>query len=131
MRKRAILLVTGVLLALTGCYSTINGTSQISTRSEKLNFTHATEIKETELVIEPGMEFHTLSIRKINLSSGAIKFTLIGPDESVVWEQAFADSTDFQRDLTLDAIQGKWLLRIELTNATGSYDLVWRGANTP
>ena len=125
------ILLAGMLLALTGCSSILNGTSQVSTRSEKSNFDAATEVKVTELVIEPGMAVHTLSIRKIKLTSGTLKITLIGPDESVVWEQTFADSADFRRDLTLDLLLGKWILRIELTEATGSFDLVWRAGNTP
>ena len=133
MKKGGViaLLLAGALLALTGCSSTLNGTSQVSTRSEKSTFDAATEIKETEIIIEPGMVFHTLLIRKIRLTAGTLKITLIGPDGSVVWEQTFSDSADFKRDLTLDALQGKWILRIELTDATGSYDLVWRAANTP
>lgn len=123
--------VAGALLALTGCSSILNGTSQVSTRSEKSTFDAATEIKETEINIEPGMVFHTLLIRKIRLTAGTFKITLIGPDESVVWEESFADSADFDSDLTFDSLPGKWILRIELTDATGSYDLVWRAGNTP
>src|SRR4030042_6099754 len=121
MKKGGViaLLLAGALLALTGCSSTLNGTSQVSTRSEKSTFDAATEIKETERIIEPGMVFHTLLIRKIRLTAGTLKITLIGPDGSVVWEQAFTDSADFKRDLTLDALQGKWILRIELTDETG------------
>ncbi|GEM_PF-3120052 len=133
MNKHVIitLFFAGALVALTGCSSTLNGTSQVSTRSEKSTFDAATEIKETEIIIEPGMVFHTLLIRKIRLTAGTLKITLLGPDESIVWEQTFADSADFKRDLTLEALPGKWLLRVELTEATGSYDLVWRAGNTP
>ncbi|MBN2083898.1 MAG: hypothetical protein JW748_01650 [Anaerolineales bacterium] len=133
MKRRGFFafLLAGTLLVLSACSTSVNGTRRVSTRSEGLTFTNSSDTYENELTIEPGMVFHTLSIKRIKLTSGGLTLTLIGPDGSVVWEQSFADSADFRRDLSLDALLGKWILRIELTGATGSYDLVWRAGNTP
>jgi hypothetical protein len=126
-----VLLFAGTLLLLSGCSAITAGTSQTSTKSEKSTFTAKTEVKETELVLKPGMVFHTLSIRRMKLTAGKITLTLTGPDGKVVWEQSFLDTADFRRDLTFDSLPGKWILRIELSEASGSYDLVWRAGNTP
>jgi hypothetical protein len=126
-----IFLAAGFLLGLPGCSSSVNGTSQISTRSEKSTFTAKTMTQETELIIEPSMAFHTLSIRRIKLTAGQLTLTLVGPDESVAWEQTYVAPADVRRDLTPDSLTGKWILRIEVSEASGSYDLVWRAGNTP
>jgi hypothetical protein len=77
------------------------------------------------------MAFHTLSIRRIKLTAGQLTLTLVGPDESVAWEQTYVAPADVRRDLTPDSLTGKWILRIEVSEASGSYDLVWRAGNTP
>jgi hypothetical protein len=125
------LLFAETLLLLAGCSAFTGGTSQISTKTEKSTFTVKTEVEETELVLEPGMVYHTLSIRRIKLTSAKLTLTLTCPDGKVVGEQSFRDAVDFRRDLTFDSLPGQWILRIELSEAAGSYDLVWRAGNTP
>jgi hypothetical protein len=133
MRKRILvaIMLAGGLFLLAGCSASVGGIRQVSERSEKSNFADDTKVYETELVIEPSMAFHTLSIRSLRLDAGGLKLTLTGPADSVVWEQAFTAPETFQREMKLDLLAGKWILRIETIGATGGYDIFWRAASVP
>ena len=132
--KRSLFVVislVGALLLLPGCSSYINGTQQKTTRSFKSNFTADAKTSETELVVEPLMVLHTLSIRSLRLSTGNLTLSLLAPDGTIVWERTFTAPTNFHRDLTLDSIKGLWILKVEQTDATGNYDITWKAANVP
>jgi len=67
----------------------------------------------------------TLSLT-LRTSEGAFDYTLIDPHGAVVWQGRVSAGQSLNETRPLKPVLGRWVLTLEMENATGSYDIAWK-----
>lgn len=126
--SRLLILATVVFL-LTACSASIDWArshGQAQNRSSA-HFTNETETRSHTLTIREAMRTMDLEL-DITLNEGAIVCRLFDPDNALKWEKEIEVP---KRHLTIKdsftPMVGEWTLEVMLLDASGEYDLVWRG----
>jgi hypothetical protein len=126
--SRLLMLATVVFL-LTACSASIDWArshGQALNRSSA-HFTNETETRSHTLTIRETMRTMDLELN-ITLDEGVIVYRLFDPDGVLKWEN---EAEVLERRLTIKEsftpVVGEWTLEARLTDASGEYELVWRG----
>jgi hypothetical protein len=117
-----LLVLIASLLFPAGCASTgHHGQSTTSSRSIR------NEAGMRRLPYElPKSAAHLSLSLTLRASEGSLVYTLVDPDGTVVWQGRVNASQSLNESRPLKPVPGKWLLTLEMENATGSYDIAWK-----
>lgn len=67
----------------------------------------------------------TLSLT-LRASEGAFVYTLSDPHGTTMWQGRVSAGQSLNEARPFKPVPGKWVLTLEMENATGSYDVAWK-----
>jgi hypothetical protein len=67
----------------------------------------------------------------LRIDEGSVVYTLIDPNGEVRWQGETTSGVQFNQAHGFGGISGEWIFQIELTDATGEYDIYWFGNYNP
>jgi hypothetical protein len=119
-------LVIGLVL-LQACSSAGN-ISKTSSSSRHV-FSPESGVHEVKIKVKSNMVVNTLQITEVRVNDGQVVLRLYSPAGELQWEEILTAPTTYQQTYNLDATPGSWKLEIELKNASGMYDVLWRASD--
>jgi hypothetical protein len=117
------------LLALLGSQLACNFSRSLSfisnSNSSRSEWQMENRTAQVELSYDVKEIMKTVSLDiDIDLQQGAMTWRLIQPDGKTAWEGGAIEQ--ISKELRqFDAVQGEWVLQVELTEATGKYRIYW------
>jgi hypothetical protein len=132
MKRHAGLGLLLVFLALVqvGCAQSVShsGTNSESESRSRSDFTAETGSRTITLDVRPAMTSVDLDVQ-VTLSSGSATLRLTDPNGDVRWEEEIVAPASYSKSTGFEAVAGEWALEVSLENATGGYDIQWRGSD--
>jgi hypothetical protein len=116
-----------MLVMVQGC-TKLSGNFSQSTSGSKNNFTAESKLHLVEIEIKSNMIINTLQIQNLRLKDGEIVLRLISPDGKMKWEKRLTAPSYLRETFDLETDPGKWKLEIDLKNATGKYQVLWKAS---
>jgi len=117
-----VLVLMASLLCQAGCVSTghrgDSKASRNSVRNQAGLLRHPYELSKRAKHL-------TLSLA-LRASEGAFVYTLVDPHGTVVWQGRVNAGQNLNETRPLKPVLGRWVLTLEMENATGSYDIAWK-----
>jgi hypothetical protein len=124
-----ILALTLIASALAcGLSSAPSGDQSKTTSDSRSNFTDKTEDQVITVEIKSDMRSNRLHM-KAKLEAGNLDWKLIDPEGDIQWQGELTAPDKLNENRKLEVIPGEWRLEISLTNATGNYEVDWKGTN--
>ncbi|MCX5646489.1 MAG: hypothetical protein NTZ17_17680 [Phycisphaerae bacterium] len=117
-----LLVLIASLLFPAGCVSTgHHGQSTTSSRSVR----NEAGIRRLPYELPKSAAHLSLSLT-LRASEGSFVYTLVDPHGTVVWQGRVSAGQSCNETRPFTPVPGKWLLTLEMENATGSYDIAWK-----
>lgn len=105
--------------------SPVNGSSSNSNSTSKSTFTDKTEIVIIDLEVKPDMRINLLKINNFKLDEGIVSLRLLDPDKEIHLDKTLSAPAKYHEHFDLEIIPGFWQLEIEMSDASGSYNIKW------
>jgi hypothetical protein len=118
----ALILFSASLLFPAGCASTgphgDSRASRNSVRNQAGLLRHPYEL--------PKRAKHLTLSLMLRASEGSFVYTLTDPRGTVTWQGRVSAGQSCNETRPFTPVPGKWVLTLEMENATGSYDVAWK-----
>jgi hypothetical protein len=124
---KSVLLLTAVFL-LAACSASVEwARSHGQTLNQSsAHFTDETETRSHALTVRESMQTMTIDL-EATVSQGTATFWLLDPDGTLLWEQEVTPNKQLTANQAYTPSAGEWTLEVTLLDASGEYELVWRG----
>jgi hypothetical protein len=117
-----LLVLLASLLFPAGCASTgHHGQSTASRRSIR----NESGTRRLPYELPKSAAHFSLSLT-LHVSEGSFVYTLVDPHGTVVWQGRVNAGESLNESRPLKPVRGKWVLTLDMENATGSYDIAWK-----
>lgn len=117
-----MLVLMASLLSPAGCASTgHHGDSKASSNSVR----NQSGLLRHPYELSKKAKHLTLSLT-LRASEGAFVYTVVDPRGAVAWQGQVGAGQSLSETRPLKPVLGRWVLTLEMENATGSYDIAWK-----
>ena len=117
-----ILVLAAFLLSPAGCTSLgHHGDSKASSNSVR----NQSGLLRHPYELSQKAKHLTLSLT-LHASEGAFVYTVVDPRGAVAWQGRVGAGQNLSETRPLQPVRGRWILTLEMENATGRYDIAWK-----
>ena len=128
MKTTKLVLLLTVTFLLTACSASVEWARSYgqALNQSSAHFTNETETRSHTLTIRERMQTMTFDL-EATVSRGTATFRLLDPDGALRWTQEVTPDSQLTTSKEYTPTAGEWTLEVALLDASGEYELVWRG----